>query len=281
MTADKHSTPHSDKAPSLSYEERREAARRSAPGVGVVYEAIRREAELELARPNAALFWSGLAAGLSMGFSFLAQALLASGLPDAEWKPLITKLGYSVGFLIVILGRQQLFTENTLTPVLHWLHEKSRKVFGDMLQLWAVVLTANFVGTFAFALALATTPLVDSERAALLTGIALHALEGDFSTTFVRAIGAGWLIALMVWLLPVAASSRVGVIIIITYLVGIAGFPHIIAGASEAFYALLTGAASFDAVLVGFLIPTLLGNTLGGVALVAAISYAQVRTHAD
>lgn len=271
-----------DKSPlPLSRDERKEAARRATPGVAVVYEAIRQEARMELARSNPALFWSGLAAGLSMGFSFLAQALLAAGLPDSSWASLITKLGYSVGFLIVILGRQQLFTENTLTPVLQLLHEKSRTVLANTLRLWAVVLSANFLGTFLFALALATTTLVEGERVAMLGEIAMHAIEGGFSTTFIRAIGAGWLIALMVWLLPVAASSRVSVIIIITYLVGIAGFPHIIAGASEAFYALLTGAAPLDTVLVDFLIPTLLGNTLGGVALVAAINYAQVHADAD
>lgn len=263
----------------LSARERKEVQRRSAPGVAVVYEAIRGEAKMELARSNPALFWSGLAAGLSMGFSFLAEAFLAAGLPDTQWESLVSKLGYSVGFLIVILGRQQLFTENTLTPILHLLHEKSRQVLKNTLRLWAVVLSANFLGTFAFALALAKTDIVAGTQVAELSAIAAHALEGDFATTFVRAIGAGWLIALMVWLLPVADSGRVGVIIIITYLVGIAGFPHIIAGSSEAFYALLTGAAPLSAVLMDFLIPTLIGNTLGGVALVAAINYAQV--HAD
>lgn len=279
---ERHPDADADKAPlPLTRDERKEALRRTTPGVAVVYEAIRSEAKVELARSNPALFWSGLAAGLSMGFSFLAEALLASRLPVAEWAPLVSKFGYSVGFLIVILGRQQLFTENTLTPVLHLLQEKSRSVLGNTLRLWGVVLAANFLGTFAFALALATTALVEGDRAAMLGVIATHALEGGFGDTFVKAIGAGWLIALMVWLLPVAASSRVSVIILITYLVGIAGFPHIIAGASEAFYALLTGAARPDTVLFDFLLPTLLGNTLGGVALVAAINYAQVHADAD
>lgn len=270
---------HEKESVPLSAVERKEAKRRSTPGVAVVYEAIRQEAKMELARSNPALFWSGLAAGLSMGFSFLAEALLTASLPDTEWRTLVSKLGYSVGFLIVILGRQQLFTENTLTPILQLLHEKSRSVFSNTMRLWGVVLCANFLGTFAFALALATTDIVDGAQVHALGAIAVHALDGGFGTTLVRAIGAGWLIALMVWLLPVADSGRVGVIIIITYLVGIAGFPHIIAGASEAFYALLTGMAPVSTVLVDFLIPTLIGNTLGGVALVAAINYAQV--HAD
>src|SRR4051794_25604263 len=68
------------------------------------YEVIRREGTKELERATGALFWSGLAAGLSMGFSFLAEGYLRAHLPDASWRPLVAKLGYSAGFLIVILG---------------------------------------------------------------------------------------------------------------------------------------------------------------------------------
>lgn len=264
----------------LSASERKEAQRRSAPGVAVVYEAIRQEAEAELRRPNQALFWSGLAAGLSMGFSFLAQTLLQSGLPEAQWQALVSKLGYSVGFLIVILGRQQLFTENTLIPVLQVLRVKTRNALTNTGRLWMVVLSANLLGTLAFAFALSATLIVDTHQAAL-EAIALHALDGGFGNTLLRAVFAGWLIALMVWLLPVAETGRVMVIIIITYLVGIAGFPHIIAGSTEMFYALLTHATS-PAVAIGqFFLPTLIGNTIGGVALVAAINYAQVYPHTD
>src|SRR3954454_8465175 len=97
--------------------EHEEAEERSAPSGRIVYKAILKEGEDELTRPSSALFWSGLAAGLSMGFSLVAEGLLRHRLPDAPWRPLVTKFGYSAGFLIVILGRQQLFTENTLTPV--------------------------------------------------------------------------------------------------------------------------------------------------------------------
>src|SRR4051812_19632140 len=98
--------------------EHEEAHERSSPSGKVVYKAIMAEADEELDRSSGVLSWSGLAAGLSMGFSLLAEAILRARLPDKEWRPLVVKLGYSVGFLIVILGRQQLFTENTLTPVL-------------------------------------------------------------------------------------------------------------------------------------------------------------------
>src|SRR4051812_23722722 len=103
------------------------AAQRQAPSGAIVYQAISREGEEELERSSSALFWSALGAGLAMGFSMIAEALLTTHLPDAPWRILIAKFGYSIGFLIVILGRQQLFTENTLTPILPLMRKKDRK----------------------------------------------------------------------------------------------------------------------------------------------------------
>src|SRR3954471_20221890 len=120
-------------APSIAHEEDQqkqdqhdqEAQERSSPSGKVVYHAVLKEGEDELERPSSALFWSGLAAGLSMGFSLVAEAALHSRLPEAPWRPLVAKFGYSIGFLLVILGRQQLFTENTLTPILPLLKRKT------------------------------------------------------------------------------------------------------------------------------------------------------------
>ncbi|HLM68723.1 MAG TPA: formate/nitrite transporter family protein, partial [Longimicrobium sp.] len=102
-------------APRLSEDEEKQAEEEQSLDARTTHEIIRRQGEHELTRTNAALAWSGLAAGLAMGFSLVAQGILREYLPDAHWRPLVTSLGYSVGFLIVILGSQQLFTENTLT----------------------------------------------------------------------------------------------------------------------------------------------------------------------
>jgi formate-nitrite transporter family protein len=93
---------------------------------------------------------------------------------------------------------------------------------------------------------------------------------------FVRSIFAGWLIALMVWLLPVAESARVSIIIIVTYLVGISGFDHIIAGSTATFFLLVTRSISWGTYFVQFFLPTLIGNIIGGLSLVAALGHAQV-----
>jgi formate/nitrite transporter FocA (FNT family) len=153
QTAKKKAKQTSDGAPGnpspiSTRTEQKQVEERLAIGAHVVYETIRREGEEELNRPAAALAWSGLAAGLSMGFSFIAETLLMAHLPDSPWRLLVSRAGYSIGFLIVILGRQQLFTENTLTVILPLLARKDAATLLRVLRLWGIVLSANLVGTF-------------------------------------------------------------------------------------------------------------------------------------
>ncbi len=145
-----------DSATELSESEQRLAEERTAPRAAVIHEAIRAEGESELQRPISALTWSGLAAGLSIGFSLVASGLIREHLPDTSWRPLIANLGYSVGFLAVILGRQQLYTENTLTVMLPLLTLRDLPTLMQVLRLWAIVLIANLAGACAFAWALAS-----------------------------------------------------------------------------------------------------------------------------
>jgi formate/nitrite transporter FocA (FNT family) len=259
----------------LSRREKLEVEHRKQPRAQILYEAIRVEGEHELARPPSALAWSALAAGLSMGFSLVARGLARAALPDAPWAKLVVDLGYPIGFLIVIVARQQLFTENTLTPVIPLLQNKDRRTLLRLARLWAIVLAANLAGTLAFAFVLHSFGIFPAEVKHAFAGLGQEALAGGFASHFIRAIFAGWLIALMMWMLA-GSSSRAFLVVTITYLVGLAGFSHVIAGAGEAFYAVLDGHASAVDFVVDFLLPVGLGNILGGTALVSALSRAQI-----
>jgi formate/nitrite transporter FocA (FNT family) len=263
-------------ADGLKETEQRQVEKRMAPRAVVVHEAIRWQGEEELKRPASALFWSALAAGLSMGFSMVSEGLLEFYLPAAAWQPLVSKLGYSVGFLIVILGRQQLFTENTLTAILPLLGRRHPRTLLQVLRLWSVVLLANLLGAFLFAWAIAHTEVFDPAIRQIFAAIGSRMLAGDFVDTVVRAVFAGWLIALMVWLLPFAETARVTVIVILTYLIGLGHFSHIIAGSVETLYLVVSGGAGWHDYVVDFFAPTLLGNLIGGIALVSALNHAQV-----
>ncbi len=266
----------SSTVPALSNAERREVARRTNISAVVLHESVREAGERELRRKPAALAWSGLAAGLSMGFSLVAPGLLHAYLPATFWRPLIDNLGYSVGFVIVVLGRQQLFTENTLTVILPLLAHPNRGTFLRVARLWGIVLLANLVGALIFATIIAHTSLFSVPIKQAFSEVADHSLRGGFGLTILRGIFAGWLIALMVWLIPAVQASRLHIIILLTYLVSLGGFAHIIAGSVDVLYLVNTGSVSWLTYLFGFMLPTLIGNSIGGGSLVAALNYAQV-----
>jgi formate/nitrite transporter FocA (FNT family) len=242
----------------------------------VVHEAIRQDGDEELQRPVSALAWSGLAAGMSMGFSFLAEGLLRTFLPNAPWRPLLVNLGYPVGFLIVIIGRQQLFTENTLTAIIPLLARRNLTTFFSVMRLWAIVLAANIVGAALFAWTVADTSLVRPETQTALTDLAHAAADVTFGTAILRGIFAGWMIAMVVWMRAAVNSGQIAIIVILTYVVGLAGLTHIIAGSVEVLFLVAKGELSWWSCVFGYMAPTLIGNILGGTALVSALNHAQV-----
>jgi formate-nitrite transporter family protein len=254
----------------------RDARKRSSPSSKVVHLAILREGFEELARPVSALFWSALAAGLSMGLSMIAEGLLRTHLPDAEWRPLIVKFGYSMGFLVVIFGRQQLFTENTLTGVLPVLEDRSLATLVRLLRLWAVVLAGNLAGCAALAWAAVRTNAFDAPVRAAFVDIGREALQHSWTDALIRGVAAGWIIALIVWLLPFAETSRFYLIVLLTYFIALGHLTHVVAGSIEAFTVAATGERSWAGVFGSYTVPSLAGNILGGVTLVAALNHAQV-----
>ncbi len=262
--------------PELTEKQQQEAQDRTSVSAVVVHEAIRHDGEEELNRPVSALAWSGLAAGLSMGFSLVAQALLYAYLPNAPWRTILVRLGYPVGFLIVIVGRQQLFTENTLTAIIPLLTRRSLAALVSVARLWTVVLVANLTGAHIFAWVAGNTPMFQPKIQAAMLALGLEAANVTFGQALLRGIFAGWLIAMVVWMLAATDSDRVLIISILTYTVGLAGLTHIIAGSVEVLFLVMVGAKSWGAVAWGYLLPTLIGNSIGGASLTAAVNHAQV-----
>lgn len=262
--------------PDLTEDERKTAEEALPLDARTTHEVIRLEGERELERSNGALAWSGLAAGLAMGFSLVAQGLLHHGLPDAPWRPLVSALGYPIGFLIVMLGSQQLFTENTLRVMVPLFARRDGEALRDVARLWAVVLAANLVGAAIFALVTARTEMFGAEHRHAFAEISRKAMEPDWGLTVLRGIFAGWLIALMVWMIPAARTAHLWVIVIVTWLVGAAHLSHVIAGAVEAFYLAALGEQGWGQALGGFVLPAFIGNAIGGTGLVAAVNHAQV-----
>jgi len=264
-----------------SLEEKRQFQQRLRIAPALVHDIVRSEGEHELQRGFPALWWSGLAAGLSMGLSPLAAAILSAMLPDQPWADIIVAGGYSAGFVIAILGRQQLFTENTITALLPVINHRTIDYLLKMLRLWCIVLVANLAGALVVATLFAATPLLPAAHAAAMEHMSLAYLERSFFGTFLAAVVAGWLIAALVWTMPSVPNSRFAMVLFFTWLVGIGHFAHVIAGAVSAFFLVFAQSAGLLEVLGGFLLPALIGNVVGGSALFALISYSQVREEVE
>ena len=268
-------------SPHLDKQERKQAQDNTNLSALVIHEIVRGQGEQELERSFGGLAWSGLAAGLSIGFSFLAQSYLQGALPHAPWARLVSSFGYCLGFLIVLLGQQQLYTETTLTALIPALTRRNFATLLSTLRVWGVVIAANLVGTWIFA-AVAAQPGIFSPAAYnAMSALSAEVMAHPFWQTATNGVFAGWLIGLMVWLLPGAGPARPLIIILLTYIVAVCAFPHSIAGSVESAYGVFTGHASVGDYLWRFFAPTFLGNTVAGTALVALLNHAPIAGELD
>ena len=265
---------------SLSREEHRDVKHKSPPRAAVLHEVVRRSGDEELKRSFAAIAWSSLAAGLTMGFSLLARGVLHRHLAgaDAGVTHLIDSFGYTFGFLAVIMARQQLFTENTLTAVLPVMTKPTAHNFACLLRLWSVVLAGNLVGVSLFAFGLLHLQQFDAPTQNAFVTIGRELMHNSPFEMFSKGILAGWIIAMMVWMLAATERSRLAIIVICTYLIAIGGFTHIVVGSAEAMYMVFAGEITFADAVMHFGLPTLAGNVVGGSLIFGLISHAQVRS---
>lgn len=242
-----------------------------------IHENVFETAVEELRRPVVSLFWSAIAAGLVIGWSFVAGGFLASVAPTTA-KHALAAAAYPLGFILVIIGRNQLFTENTLEPVIPVLEHRTLGTLRAMFRLWGLVLLGNLVGALIFAVLLAHTPMISTAVYHELTAIGREALSGGFWLVFYRAIFAGWLIALTAWLVSATqmTGAQIALIWLTTAPINAFGFRHSIAGAVEAFFMAVGGQASWGTAIGGFIVPAVLGNIVGGVLFVALVNHGQV-----
>ena len=155
----------------------------------LLFQIICKDGDEELSRPTKSLIYSGIAAGVVISFSFIFKAILAMYLPKENWAELITSIGYSVGFIIVILGRMQLFTENTITTVIPLFNHPSIKTFNKIIRLWGLVFIFNIVGTALAAWFLSSSLLVTPELASSLHVLAHHVAEESWQANIAVYIG--------------------------------------------------------------------------------------------
>lgn len=242
-----------------------------------IHEHIRQDGEKEMERDAMALLWSAIAAGLSMGASLLAKGIFHVQLESVPGGFLLENLGYTFGFIIVIMARQQLFTENTVTAVLPVMQNPTLSNVGLLMRLWGVVLLGNLIGTGVAAWAFEYMPIFDEETRDAFVKIGMEVMKNSPTEMFANAIISGWIIATMVWMFPAAGGAKIVVIILMTWLIALGDTTHIVVGSVEILYLVFNGTLPWSDFLWPFALPTLAGNICGGTFIFALMSHAQIR----
>jgi formate/nitrite transporter FocA (FNT family) len=233
-------------------------------------------ARRELDRSVRKLAFSGIAGGITMGLSALGVSATHAFLGAGGWRDLVAYLLYPIGFIAVIIGREQLFTENTLYPVVLVMDERRHLL--KMLRLWGTVLVANVLGAWVFAILVAKSSALHPDMISQLVRIGTDAASGTASHFFWSGVIGGWLIALVAW--TVTAShwtiGQLAMIYLLTLIVGAGRFAHCIAGSCEILAAVVHGEITAYTYF-HWLLPATGGNICGGVIIVSLLNYGQVR----
>ena len=244
----------------------------------LIFKIIRHEGEEELARSFRALAFSALAAGIFVSFSFLFRSIFHMYVGNYPMGAMVSSFGYTVGFLIVILGRMQLFTENPITTIVPLLSEWSLSRLFKVIRLWSTVFLFNIIGTAIAAIFFASPYTLSPEVEVAMHNLALNVMSLQPIENILRGIPAGIIIAAIVWVSPQTKYFRFVMIMFFIYFIALGDFSHVVVGSCEMAYVVIKGDANFFEYFFKFLIPTGLGNVIGGTMIFTVLIYNQVKT---
>jgi formate/nitrite transporter FocA (FNT family) len=252
----------------------------SRPSAEDIYKQVEKNATEELKRSTLSLAISGFTGGTFMGLSALGVGIILAHLaPDGVISPtafVVSRMFYPLGFIVVILGRSQLFTENTLYPVALVLTKP--KAIWHTIRLWATVLPSNVCGALAFAALAGMTHAMPADVVKAMAQLGMNAAHDPTTTVFWSGVVGGWIIATAAWLVSGSHSITGSVMVIwmLTFVVGLGNFAHCIATSGEILTAVLTHQLPWAAYPHWFG-PAVAGNICGGVGMVTLLEYGQAR----
>lgn len=234
----------------------------------------------EIERERNGLLLSSFSAGLDIGFGPLLMAVIltlsTSGFGDVTTEILLAS-AYSIGFMFVILGRSELFTEHTTLAVLPVIDGQA--TVRQLGRLWGLVYIGNIIGGICFTLlAVTLMPGLGVVTPEAFETIAHKLVSHDLQWLFVAGIFAGWLMGLLAWLITAAQKtvSRILLIWVVTATIGILHLPHSIAGNVEVLFGLFLSSGITLADYLSFLVLATVGNAVGGTIFVGLLKYGHV-----
>lgn len=237
-----------------------------------IFERILRVAQEEVSKGNRELLFSALAAGFAITLTFFMYASLTA---QSYGNLFLGKLMYPLGFVFIVLGGYQLFTENTLPPVALVLDRLASVPL--MLKVWLIVLAGNLLGGFLGSILLAFTGVFTPEAALAATDIASKVMQTSSSALFFRGMLAGLIVAGVVWLdyAMREGATRFFIVYFSFLAIPLSNLNHVVITATETFYLFWTQGLPLLPMLWHAVVPVLLGNAIGGVLLVTVVNYFQ------
>jgi formate-nitrite transporter family protein len=234
----------------------------------------------EIERPTLGLFIAGLSAGLDIGFSLLFMAVTLTAFADqlpSPWIDLLVANMYAIGYIFVIIGRSELFTEHTTLAVLPVLNRRASIL--ELLHLWLIVYVANLLGVTIFA-ALVTLigPALEVIDVTVFDTLATHMVDHQWWVILLSGLLTGWLMGLLSWLVTAGRDtiSQIFLIWLVTSGIGFVGLHHAVTGSVEVLAAIFANQSIPWLDYGHFLLWSTLGNAIGGVVFVALIKYSHV-----
>jgi len=237
-----------------------------------VFQRIVADADHEITSGVRELFFSALAGGFAITITLLVYASMYPKTDSAIGAAML----YPIGFIYIIIGGYQLYTENTLPPVALTLERLAS--IPALLRHWGIVAAGNFAGGAIGAVVLAYGGVFSPEAAAVAADLAV---EGVYETSrwelFFKGAFAGLIVAGVVWMNFAARDTvtRLLVVYIAFLTIPLANLFHVVVSFTEATYLMLTGDLPLLLAMTDFVVPVMLGNTIGGVVLVTIVNYYQ------
>ncbi|MCZ7569557.1 MAG: formate/nitrite transporter family protein [Ardenticatenaceae bacterium] len=234
----------------------------------------------EIERSTSGLFMAGLSAGLDVGFSLFLMAVMLTLVTGMLARPIVEILVanmYAIGFIFVVMGRSELFTEHTTLAILPVLNRRAS--LSSLGRLWGVIYVANLIGAALFAILVSVTgPALGVIEPRVFGEIARGLVDYPAWIILLSAVFAGWLMGLLSWLVTAARDtiSQVFFVWLVTMSIGLSHLHHSIAGTVEVLAAVFSGQGVTLAEYGGFLLWATLGNAIGGIVFVALIKYSHV-----
>ncbi len=245
-----------------------------------IYDEQVEEGKTEHKRSSKGLFMSSIAGGMEVGFTLLLAGIMFTmfnkELSESvmHW---VLALCYPVGFVFVIIGRSELFTEHTnlaFTPVLNGLVSVK-----SLLRVWGLVYLGNLIGGYLISFILTILgPSMEIISLSAFYELAHKLVDHPFHIILISSIVAGWLMGLLSWLVSSSQEtiSRIFMIFLVTSLIGLGGLHHSIVGSIEVFAGLLVTDITFEQ--YGFFqLWSTIGNITGGVFFVAILKFSAIK----